>query len=49
MLSRSFTEEQIMMVFMDLLNRIDITTLLANQMAHFDEAKQQAAAPPPGE
>ena len=36
---KKFTEEQIMMVFMDLLNRIDITTLLANQMAHFDEAK----------
>lgn len=36
---KSFTETQIMNVFIDLLNRIDITALLAKQMAHFDEAK----------
>ena len=33
------TEEQIMRIFIDLLNRIDITDLLAKQMAHFDEAR----------
>ena len=33
------TREQIMQVFIDLLNRIDITDLLAKQMAHFDEAR----------
>lgn len=36
---KKFTEEQIMMIFVDLLNKIDITTLLAKQMEHFDEAK----------
>ena len=33
------SREQIMEVFIDLLNRIDITDLLAKQMAHFDEAR----------
>ncbi|MDX1908894.1 MAG: DUF445 family protein [Bacteroidia bacterium] len=33
------TEARIMEVFTDLLNRIDITTLLARQMEHFDEAR----------
>ncbi len=33
------TREQIMQVFIDLLNRIDITDLLAKQMAHFDETR----------
>jgi len=36
---RTYTEEQIMKLFVNLLNRIDITDLLAKQMAHFDEAK----------
>ena len=38
-MSKPTTEEQIMRVFIDLLNRIDITDLLAKQMAHFDEAR----------
>ncbi len=33
------TEAQIMDIFVDLLNRIDIADLLAKQMDHFDEAK----------
>ncbi|MEL6696310.1 MAG: DUF445 family protein [Bacteroidota bacterium] len=33
------SEEQIMSIFIDFLNRIDITDLLAKQMAHFDEAR----------
>ncbi|MEZ4827029.1 MAG: DUF445 family protein [Bacteroidia bacterium] len=36
---KDFTEKQIMNIFVDLLNRIDITELLAKQMEHFDEAK----------
>ena len=36
---KAYTEEQIMKLFVNLLNRIDITDLLAKQMAHFDEAK----------
>jgi uncharacterized membrane protein YheB (UPF0754 family) len=38
-MQKSNTREQIMEVFIDLLNRIDITSLLAKQMAHFDEAR----------
>ena len=38
-LSKPRTREQIMEVFIDLLNRIDITDLLAKQMAHLDEAR----------
>ena len=38
-LQKGYTEKQIMNIFVDLLNRIDITDLLAKQMAHFDEAK----------
>ncbi|RMG24914.1 MAG: DUF445 family protein [Bacteroidetes bacterium] len=33
------TEEYIMKLIMDILNRIDITGLLAKQMEHFDEAR----------
>ncbi|MEO0897829.1 MAG: DUF445 family protein [Bacteroidota bacterium] len=33
------TEEQIMDLFIQLLDRIDITDLLAKQMAHFDESR----------
>ncbi len=33
------TEEQLMNLFVELLDRIDITDLLARQMSHFDEAK----------
>ncbi|GAB4421444.1 MAG: DUF445 family protein [Bacteroidia bacterium] len=36
---KAHSSEQIMKVFVDLLDRIDITTLLAKQMEHFDEAK----------
>ncbi|MEM7657647.1 MAG: DUF445 family protein [Bacteroidota bacterium] len=38
-LNKTITEDKIMEVFVDLLNRIDITNLLAKQMEHFDEAK----------
>jgi uncharacterized membrane protein YheB (UPF0754 family) len=38
-LNKVSTREQIMEVFIDLLNRVDITDLLAKQMAHFDEAR----------
>lgn len=38
-LQKGYTEKQIMNIFVDLLNRIDITDLLAKQMEHFDEAK----------
>ncbi|MDX2246285.1 MAG: DUF445 family protein [Bacteroidia bacterium] len=38
-LQKGFTEKQIMNIFVDLLNRVDITELLAKQMEHFDEAK----------
>lgn len=38
-IQKGYTEKQIMNIFVDLLNRIDITDLLAKQMAHFDEAK----------
>ncbi|MCB0842076.1 MAG: DUF445 family protein, partial [Bacteroidetes bacterium] len=38
-LQKGYTEKQIMNIFVDLLNRIDITGLLAKQMEHFDEAK----------
>ena len=38
-LQKSTTAEQIMNIFVDLLNRIDITDLLTKQMAHFDEKK----------
>ncbi|WNJ18081.1 DUF445 family protein [Pontibacter sp. G13] len=36
---KDFTEEQIMNVLLDTLDRIDIVHLLAKQMEHFDEAK----------
>ena len=38
-LQKGYTEKQIMNIFVDLLNKIDITSLLAKQMEHFDEAK----------
>ncbi len=38
-MNKEMTQEQIMRIFIDLLNRIDITDLLAKQMAHFDEAR----------
>ena len=38
-MQKGYTEKQIMNIFVDLLNRIDITSLLAKQMEHFDEAK----------
>ncbi len=37
--NRGASEEYIMKMLVDLLNRIDITGLLAKQMEHFDEAK----------
>jgi len=37
--SKGDTEEQLMNLFVELLDRIDITDLLARQMSHFDEAK----------
>jgi uncharacterized membrane protein YheB (UPF0754 family) len=37
--NKGSTEEYIMKMFVDVLNRIDITSLLAKQMEHFDEAK----------
>jgi uncharacterized membrane protein YheB (UPF0754 family) len=37
--SKGSSEEYIMKVFVDVLDRIDITGLLAKQMEHFDEAK----------
>ncbi|MCI4668506.1 MAG: DUF445 domain-containing protein [Bacteroidia bacterium] len=38
-MSKKNTQEQLMNLFVDLLDKIDITDLLAKQMAHFDEAK----------
>lgn len=37
--SRGNTQEQLMQLFVEILDKIDITELLARQMAHFDEAK----------
>ena len=37
--NKGASEEYLMKMFVDLLNRIDITGLLAKQMEHFDEAK----------
>ncbi len=36
---KGYTAQQIMVMFVDLLDRIEITDLLAKQMAHFDEAR----------
>ena len=38
-LQKKPTEDYIMQLIVDLLNRIDITALLAKQMEHFDEAR----------
>lgn len=37
--NKNASEEYVMKMFVDVLNRIDITNLLAKQMEHFDEAK----------